>query len=157
VLSLFVGAPAVGGRRDERFTAVAQDPGYLLGKALGASGFFALPIEAAAMTGFSPLKDPLMAAFPDPPQGGQGVRRIGVDPVGKLLGPSAGLIAVASKAAGATIGAAIGDAITGSQAEATKRLGPFQAISGCGRCSISSLQTNNHSEWRSRRRRANKA
>jgi hypothetical protein len=44
------------------------------------------------------------------------VRRVGVDLVGKLLAPSAGLIADASKAAGAPIGAATGDAITDSQA-----------------------------------------
>lgn len=47
-----------------------------------------------------------MAAFPDAPQSGQGVRRVGVDPVGKLLGPMAGLISDVSKAAGAPIGAA---------------------------------------------------
>lgn len=82
------------------------------------------------MTGFHPLKDPLMAAFPDAPQGGQGLRRIGVDPVGKQLGPSAGLIADASKAAGAPIGAATGDPITDSQAEAAKRLVPYQSYVG---------------------------
>jgi len=60
----------------------------------------------------------------------RGLRRIGVDPVGKLLGPSAGLIADASKAAGAPIGAATGDAITDSQAEAAKRLVPFQSYIG---------------------------
>ena len=38
------------------------------------------------MTGLNPIKDPLMAAFPDAPQSAQGIRRIGVDPVGKLLG-----------------------------------------------------------------------
>lgn len=106
----------------------------MLGEALDGSGFFALPIEVAAttdtMTGINPLKDPLMAAFPDAPQSGQGVRRIGVDPVGKLLGPTAGLIADTSKAAGAPIGAATGDAITDSQAEAAKRLVPCQSYIG---------------------------
>ncbi len=71
-----------------------------------------------------------MAAFPDVPQNGQGVRRFGVDPVGKLLGPSAGLVSDVSKAAGAPIGAATGDTITDSQAEAVKRLVPFQSYVG---------------------------
>lgn len=94
----------------------------------------ALPIEAAAtvdtMTGINPVKDPLMAAFPDAPQGGKGIRRIGVDPVGKLLGPTAGLVSDVSKAAGAPIGVATGDGITDSQAEAVKRLVPFQSYIG---------------------------
>ena len=58
------------------------------------------------------------------------MRRIGVDPVGKLLGPSAGLISDVSKAAGAPIGAATSDAITDSQAEAAKRLVPFRRCIG---------------------------
>ncbi len=40
--------------------------------------------------------DPVLAAFPNSPQGNQSKRRIGVDPVGKVLGSSAGLIADAS-------------------------------------------------------------
>lgn len=134
LLSAWLRAYAVGGERYERFKTAAENPGYLLGEALDASGFFALPIEAAAtvdtMTSVNPIKDPLMAAFPDAPQSGQGVRRIGVDPVGRLLGPSAGLISDVSKAAGAPIGAATGDAITDSQAEAAKRLVPFQSYIG---------------------------
>lgn len=134
LLSAWLRAYASGGQRYERFKAAAENPGYLIGEALDASGFFALPIEAAAtvdtMTGVNPLKDPLMAAFPDAPQSGQGVRRIGVDPVGRLLGPTAGLISDVSKAAGAPIGAATGDAITDSQAEAVKRLVPFQSYVG---------------------------
>ncbi|MEI5687241.1 hypothetical protein [Sphingomonas kyungheensis] len=134
LLSAWLRAYAVGGERYERFMTAAENPGYVLGEALDASGFFALPIEAAAtadtMTGFNPVKDPLMAAFPNAPQGGQGVRRIGVDPVGKLLGPSAGLIADTSKAAGAPIGAATGDPVTDSQVEAMKRLVPFQSYLG---------------------------
>lgn len=82
------------------------------------------------MTGVNPLKDPLMAAFPDAPQGGKGVRRIGVDPVGKLLGPTAGLVSDVSKASGAPTGAATGDGVTDSQAEAVKRLVPFQSYVG---------------------------
>jgi hypothetical protein len=96
----------------------------LRGEALDASDLFSSPIERAAtvdtMTGVNPLKATLMATFSDAPQSGQGVRRIGVDPVGRLLGPSAGLIADVSKAAGAPIGAATDDAITDSQAEAVK-------------------------------------
>ena len=134
LMSAWLRAYAVGGERFERFTQAAENPGFLLGEALDASGFFALPIEAAAtvdtMTGLNPIKDPLMAAFPDAPQSGQGIRRIGVDPVGKLLGPTAGLISDVSKAAGAPIGAATGDAITDSQAEAVKRLVPFQSYIG---------------------------
>ncbi|WP_292964761.1 hypothetical protein [Novosphingobium sp. UBA1939] len=98
-------------------------------EALDAPGFFALPIEAGA-TVDTGRQSALMAAFPDAPQSGQGVRRVGVDPVGKLLGPMAGLISDVSKAAGAPIGAATGDAITDSQAEAVKRLVPFQSYVG---------------------------
>lgn len=134
LLSAWLRAYASGGERFERFKSAAENPGFVLGEALDASGFFALPIEAAAtvdtMTGINPVKDPLMAAFPDAPQGGQGIRRIGVDPVGKLLGPSAGLVSDVSKAAGAPIGAATGDGITDSQAEAVKRLVPFQSYLG---------------------------
>jgi len=71
-----------------------------------------------------------MAAFSDAPQNGQGVRRFGTDPVGKPLGPTAGLISDVSKAAGAPIGAATGDATTDSHAEAVKRLMPFQSYVG---------------------------
>jgi len=134
LLSAWLRAYASGGDRFERFRQAAENPGYVLGEALDASGFFALPIEAAAtvdtMTGINPVKDPLMAAFPDAPQGGKGIRRIGVDPVGKLLGPTAGLVSDVSKAAGAPIGAATGDGITDSQAEAVKRLVPFQSYVG---------------------------
>jgi hypothetical protein len=66
----------VGRRALRAVPAAAENPGYLIGEALDASGFFALPIEAAAtvdtMTGINPIKDPLMAAFPDAPQNGQG-------------------------------------------------------------------------------------
>lgn len=59
--SAWLRANAVGGERYERFKTAAQNPGYLLGEALDASGFFALPIEAVAtvdtMTGVNPLKD----------------------------------------------------------------------------------------------------
>ncbi|WP_394658725.1 hypothetical protein [uncultured Novosphingobium sp.] len=76
LLSAWLRAYAVGGERYERFKTAAENPGYLLGEALDASGFFALPIEAAAtvdtMTSFNPIKDPLMAAFPDAPRSGQG-------------------------------------------------------------------------------------
>lgn len=82
------------------------------------------------MTRVNPLKAPPTAAFPHAPQSGQGVRRIGVDPVGKLLGPYIGLIFDVSKASGVAIGAATGDAIRDSQAEAVKRLVPFQSYLG---------------------------
>lgn len=134
LLAAWLRAYAVGGERFERFRQAAENPGFVLGEALDASGFFALPIEAAAtvdtMTGVNPVKDPLMAAFPDAPQSGQGIRRIGVDPVGRLLGPTAGLVSDVSKAAGAPIGAATGDEITDSQAEAMKRLVPYQSYVG---------------------------
>ncbi len=50
--------------------------------------------------------------------------------MGKLPGPTAGLVSDVSKAAGAPIGAAAGDGITDSQAEAVKRLVPFQSYVG---------------------------
>lgn len=103
-------------------------------EALEVAGSAALLIEAVVMvdtmTGVNPLKDPLMAAFPDAPQDGKGIRRIGVDPVGMLLGPTAGLFSDVPKAAGAPTGAATGDGITDSQAEAVKRLVPFQCYVG---------------------------
>lgn len=148
LLSAWLRAYAVGGERYERFKTAAENPGYLLGEALDASGFFALPIEAAAtvetMTGVNPVKDPLMAAFPDAPQSGQGVRRIGVDPVGKLLGPTAGLIADVSKAAGAPIGGGRPPAMRLPIVRPKRRNGSCRsrAISGCGRHLICSRRTN---------------
>ena len=50
--------------------------------------------------------------------------------MGKLLWPTAGLVSDVSKAAGAPIGAATGDGITDSQAEAVKRLVSFQSYVG---------------------------
>ncbi|ULR33483.1 hypothetical protein MJO48_10645 [Dickeya fangzhongdai] len=58
------------------------------------------------------------------------MRRIGVNPAGKLLGLTAGRISDVSKTAGAPIGAVTGDAITDSQAKAVKRLVPFQSYVG---------------------------
>jgi hypothetical protein len=134
VLSAFLRARTSGDQRYAEFLKSAQNPGYLLGEALDASGMFSLPIEAGSdietLTGVNPIKSPLMHAFPGSPQGGQGVRRIGVDPVGRLLGPTAGLISDVSKASGAPIGAATGDKITDSQAAAAKRLVPFQSYIG---------------------------
>lgn len=63
-------------------------------------------------------------------QSRQGVTCISVDPVDKLLGHTVGLIADVSNAAGAPIGAATGDPITDRQAEAAKRLVPFQSYVG---------------------------
>ena len=134
MLSAWLRARTSGDQRYAQFLQSAQNPGYLIGEALDASGMFSLPIEAGSdietLTGVNPIKSPLMHAFPGAPQGGQGVRRIGVDPVGRLLGPTAGLISDASKAAGAPIGAATGDRITDGQAEAAKRLVPFQSYVG---------------------------
>lgn len=68
LLSAWLRAYAVGGERYERFKTAAENPGYLLGEALDASGFFALPIEAAATTdtmmGFNPVKDPSWRCSP---------------------------------------------------------------------------------------------
>ncbi len=134
LLSASLRAYASGGPRCERFKSAAENPGYLIGEALDASGFFALPIEAAAtvdtMTGVNPLKDPLMAAFPDAPQSGQGARLSSGDPVGKLIGPAAGVSSNVSKAAGTPIGVATGDAITDSPTEAVNRLVPLQSYVG---------------------------
>lgn len=47
-----------------------------------------------------------------------------------LLGRAARLVSDLSKAAGAPMGAATDDAITDSQAEAVKRLVPFQSYVG---------------------------
>lgn len=54
------------------------------------------------------------------------MRRIDVDPVGRLLAYFWPYLRL-SKAAWAPIGAATGNAITDSQAEAVKRLVPFQS------------------------------
>lgn len=58
-------------------------------------------------------------------------------PVGKLLGPSAGLISDVSKAAGAPIGGLAGDAITDSQVAKQRSAScRSRAMWGCGRRSI---------------------
>lgn len=62
----------------DRFRQATEDSGFVLGEALDPYDFFALLIEAAAsidpMTGINPVKDPLVAAFPDAPQGSKGIR-----------------------------------------------------------------------------------
>lgn len=76
--------------------------------------------EGFAQDGASPA--------PVPTAGREGIRRIGFDPVGRLLGPTAGLVSDVSKAAGVPIDVATGDGITDSQAEGVKRLVPFQVL-----------------------------
>lgn len=69
------------------------------------------------------IKPTLSLVFYDSPQSSQGVLRIGVGLVRKLLGPTAGFTFDVSKAA-------LGDAITDSPAVAVKRLAPFQSYIG---------------------------
>ena len=106
-----------GEERWNKFKESASNPGFLLGEGLDNSGIFTVPFEIANTiekltqpSGFSfnPLKTPMMAAFPGKSQQGESSRFAARDPIGALLGPSAGLPMTLAKALG-------GDVKAGSQ------------------------------------------
>lgn len=102
-----------GKERFEKFTAAAENPGYLIGEALDLTGIFALPMEAANMgekiLHTNVIKDPLKAAFPDRSQQGSSLRYQSRGVASSLLGPTAGLIDLATEFASMAALAAAGE------------------------------------------------
>lgn len=132
-----------GADRFEKFKESASNPGYLIGEGLDLSGMFALPIEfgntiekLTQPTGFSfnPVKTPLLAAGtlanPDASMQGSSTRFSSRDPLGAVLGPTAGLPATVAKAAGAPANYLTGGEVSGSQANAAASLIPFGSYLG---------------------------
>lgn len=132
-----------GNDRFEKFKESASNPGYLIGEGLDLSGMFALPIEfgntiekLTQPTGFSfnPVKTPLLAAGtlanPDASMQGESTRFSSRDPLGAVLGPTAGLPASVARAAGAPVNIMTGGAASQSQANAAASLIPFGSYLG---------------------------
>ena len=132
-----------GDDRWEKFKQSANNPGYLVGEGLDLSGMFALPIELGNTvekltqpTGFSfnPVKTPLLAAgkaaSPDASLQGDSTRFASRDPLGAILGPTAGLPATVARAAGAPTNILIGGKASQSQANAAASLIPFGSYLG---------------------------
>lgn len=132
-----------GESRFEKFKESASNPGYLIGEGLDLSGMFALPIEfgntiekLTQPTGFSfnPVKTPLLAAGtlanPDASMQGESTRFSSRDPLGAVLGPTAGLPATVARAAGAPVNVMTGGAASQSQANAAASLIPFGSYIG---------------------------
>ena len=132
-----------GADRFEKFEKSASNPGYLIGEGLDLSGAFALPIELgntveklAQPTGFSfnPVKTPLLAAgkavSPDASLQGESTRFASRDPLGAILGPTAGLPATVARAAGAPTNLMTGGKASQSQANAAASLIPFGSYLG---------------------------
>jgi hypothetical protein len=132
-----------GERRLERFAEAANNPGYLIGEGLDLGGMFALPIEIAndveKLTGpagfsFNPIKTPLKASGrlvnPEASLSGQSVRFSSRDPIGAILGPTAGLPATVAQAAGAGGALSVGGQPTQGQASAATSLVPFGSYIG---------------------------
>lgn len=132
-----------GNDRFEKFKESASNPGYLIGEGLDLSGMFALPIEfgntvekLTQPTGFSfnPVKTPLLAAGtlanPDASMQGESTRLSSRDPLGAVLGPTAGLPASVARAAGAPVNIMTGGAASQSQANAAASLIPFGSYLG---------------------------
>lgn len=104
-----------GEERWDKFKQSANNPGYLIGEGLDMSGIFTIPFEVANTVekltqpsgfSFNPIKTPMMAAFPGRSQQGESTRFASRDPIGALLGPSAGLPMTAAKALGGDFKAA---------------------------------------------------
>lgn len=132
-----------GSDRFEKFKESASNPGYLIGEGLDLSGMFALPIEfgntvekLTQPTGFSfnPVKTPLLAAGtlanPNASMQGESTRFSSRDPLGAVLGPTAGLPATVARAAGAPVNVMTGGAASQSQANAAASLIPFGSYIG---------------------------
>ena len=132
-----------GNDRFEKFKESASNPGYLIGEGLDLSGMFALPIEfgntvekLTQPTGFSfnPVKTPLLAAGtlanPNASMQGESTRFSNRDPLGAVLGPTAGLPATVARAAGAPVNVMTGGAASQSQANAAASLIPFGSYIG---------------------------
>lgn len=127
-----------GGKdRFEKFKTAAENPGYLLGEGLDLAGIFAVPMEAANMgekiLHTNVVKDPLKAAFPNASQQGSSLRYQSRGVASTFLGPSAGLIDLASEVAGVTALAAAGEATDKQKARAANQaiqLVPYYSYPG---------------------------
>ena len=132
-----------GGERFEKFKESASNPGYLVGEGLDLSGMFALPIEfgntvekLSGPTGFSfnPVKTPFLAAGrvadSNASLQGESTRFVSRDPLGAILGPTAGLPATVARAAGAPVNIGTGGKPSDSQANAAASLIPFGSYLG---------------------------
>lgn len=132
-----------GENRFEKFKQSASNPGYLIGEGLDLSGMFALPIEFGntvekltqpAGFSFNPVKTPLLAAGalanPNASMQGESTRFSSRDPLGAVLGPTAGLPASVARAAGAPVNIFTGGEASQSQANAAASLIPFGSYIG---------------------------
>lgn len=126
-----------GEDRFKKFEQAARNPGYLIGEGLDLSGIFAIPMEAANTTekiiGTNPIKDPLKMAFPNADQTGSSLRYQSRGVASSLLGPSAGVIDLASEVAKLSAARASGEA-TDKQKERLWKAGtqfvPFYSYPG---------------------------
>lgn len=132
-----------GSERFEKFKEAASNPGYLIGEGLDLSGMFALPVElgntAEKLSGasgfsFNPVKTPFLAAGrvadSNASLQGESTRFVSRDPLGALLGPTAGLPATVARAAGAPVNIGTGGKPSDSQANAAASLIPFGSYLG---------------------------
>lgn len=124
----------------EKWKTAAENPGYLVGEGLDLTGIFPLAFELANTTekltagsgagSFNPIKSPMMWAFPDKSQRGSSTRFVSRDPIGAVLGPSAGLPSQVMRAAGIPVFAAQGENPTRGQVKAAQGLVPFGSYLG---------------------------
>lgn len=139
-----------GQERFDRFTKAAENPGYLLGEALDATGIFSLPVEVgnimerwtgamgqvanpdgdAASMAFNPIKSPLKAAFADKSQAGTTLRYQSRGWLGSTLGPSFGMIEDVPAALGATVARNKDGEIPTRNINAVKGFVPFGSYLG---------------------------
>lgn len=128
-----------GDDRWEKFKASAANPGFLIGEGLDNSGIFTVPFEIANTiekltqpSGFSfnPIKTPMMKAFPGQSQQGESSRFASRDPIGALLGPSAGLPMAVGRAIGGAVQAVRGEDVSRPNVNAAVQLLPFSTYPG---------------------------
>lgn len=128
-----------GEDRWEKFKQSAANPGFLIGEGLDNSGIFTVPFEIANTiekltqpSGFSfnPIKTPMMKMFPGQSQQGESSRFASRDPIGALLGPSAGLPMTLAKALGGAVQAVRGEDVSKPNVNAAVQLLPFSTYPG---------------------------
>jgi hypothetical protein len=137
MLAAYARAWRGGEDRMKRFSEAAENPGYLIGEALDLTGIFAVPMEAAntfeKVAGVNPVKDPLKRMFPGTSQAGSSLRYQSRGVASTFLGPSAGLIDVASEVAKLSAMTAAGEATTGQKkrlADQAVQLVPYYSYPG---------------------------
>jgi hypothetical protein len=139
-----------GEKRWERFQQAAQNPGYLIGEGLDATGIFSLPIEVGnimerwtgaagqvinpdgdpASLAFNPIKSPLKGAFADKSQAGTSLRYQSRGWLGSTLGPTFGMIEDIPAAGGALIARDKDGNVPTRNANAAKGFIPFGSYLG---------------------------